>query len=100
MVRAVRGRPGREQRGDRPALDDARLVVGQAPLDVLGLAEVRFDPSAEARQPQDLRVGQDRLRLKLRLDGLLLGATDGTRGSRAACVPIDRLSTTTPSRTL
>src|SRR6185436_2816443 len=40
-----------EQRGDRPALDDPEVVVDQAPFDVLGTAEVPFDPAAELREP-------------------------------------------------
>jgi hypothetical protein len=45
-----------EQRGDRPALDDLEPIVDQAPFDVLGVAEVRFDPPAQLREPHDLRV--------------------------------------------
>ena len=40
-----------------------KLVVDQAPLDVLRAAEVRFDPPAEPREPHGLRVGQRRLAL-------------------------------------
>jgi len=58
----------REQRGDRPALDDVEVVVDQAPFDVLRLTEVRFDPPAELREPNDLSVCQRGLLLPLRLD--------------------------------
>ena len=61
-----------EQRGDRPALDDLEVVVDQAPFDVLGAAEVRFDPPAQLREPHDLRVRQRWLLLPRRLDRLLL----------------------------
>ncbi len=61
-----------EQRGDRPALDDLEAVVDQAPFDVLGAAEMRFDPPAQSREPHDLRIRQRRLILPLRLDHVLL----------------------------
>ena len=85
VVLRVAGRGDREQRGDRPALDDLELVVDQAPLDVLRAAEVRLDPPAELREPHDLRIGQRRLLLPLRLDRLLLRpARRRARGWRAA----------------
>ena len=68
VVLSVAGRGDGEQRGDRPALDDLEPVVDQAPFDVLGAAEVRFDPPAQLREPHDLRIGQCRLLLALRLD--------------------------------
>ena len=43
------------------ALHDLELIAGQAPLDVLRLAEVRLDPPAQPSEPHDLRVGQRRL---------------------------------------
>ena len=49
MVLSVAGRRDGEQRRDRPALDDLEAIVDQAPFDVLGAAEVRFDPPAELR---------------------------------------------------
>ena len=58
MVPLVAGRGDGEQRGDRPALDDLEPVVDQAPFDVLGSAEVRFDPPAQLSEPHDLRIGQ------------------------------------------
>ncbi len=58
VVLLVAGLGDGEQRGDRPALDDLEPVVGQAPFDVLGAAEVRLDPPAQLREPQDLRVRQ------------------------------------------
>ena len=61
MVLSVAGRGDREQRRDRPALDDLEAVVGQAPFDVLGAAEMRFDPPAELLEPDDLRIRQRRL---------------------------------------
>ena len=72
MVVSVAGRGDGEQRGDRPALDDLEAVVDQAPFDVLGAAEVRFDPPAELHEPHDLRIRQRRLLLLLRLDRLFL----------------------------
>ena len=72
VVLPVAGRGDGEQRGDRPALDDLETVVDQAPFDVLGAAEVRFDPPAELRQSHDLRVGQRRLLLPRRVDRLFL----------------------------
>ena len=39
--------------GDRPALDDVQLVADQAPFEVLGLAEMRADLLAHAREPHD-----------------------------------------------
>ena len=59
----------------RPALDDLEAVVDQAPFDVLGAAEARFDPPAELREPHDLRIRQRWLVLPLRLDRLLLRPT-------------------------
>ena len=47
-----------EQRGDRPALDDLELVVGEAPLDVLRAAEARLDPAAELHELDGLRIRQ------------------------------------------
>ena len=58
VVLSVVGRGDGEQRGDRPALDDLEVVVDEAPFDVLGTAEVRFDPPAQLREPHDLRIGQ------------------------------------------
>ena len=54
------------------ALDDLEAVVDQAPFDVLGAAEVRFDPPAQLREPHDLRIRQRRLVLPLRVDRLFL----------------------------
>ncbi len=58
MVLPVTGRRDGEQRGDRPALDDLEVIVDQTPFDVLGAAEVRFDPPAQLRKPHDLCIGQ------------------------------------------
>ena len=44
VVLLVAGRGDGEQCGDRPALDDLETVIDQAPFDVLGVTEVRFDP--------------------------------------------------------
>ena len=68
MVPLIAGRGDGEQRGDRPALDDVEVVAGQAPFDVLGPAEVRFDPPAQLREPHDLCIGQRWLLLPVRLD--------------------------------
>src|SRR4029450_5698846 len=67
VVLAVVDRRDGEQRGDRPALDDLELLVGRAPFDVLGAPKRRCDPPAELREPYDLRIGQRRLLLALRL---------------------------------
>ena len=72
VVLSVAGLGDGEQRRDRPALDDLEVIVDQAPFDVLGAAEVRFDPPAQLREPHDLRVRQSRLLLPLRLDRLFL----------------------------
>ena len=53
---AVIDRREREERGDRPALDDLEIIIDQAPFDVLGAVEVRFDPLTQLREPHDLRV--------------------------------------------
>ena len=54
VVLSVAGRGDGEQRGDRPALDDLEPIVDQAPFDVLGVAEVRFDPPAQFREPRPM----------------------------------------------
>ena len=77
VVLPVVGRGDREQRRDRPALDDLEVVVDQAPLDVLRAAEVRLDPPAELREPHDLRIRQRRLLLPRGLDRLLLRPAAG-----------------------
>jgi len=46
VVLPVAGRGDGEQGSDRPALDELEAIVDQAPFDVLGAAEVRFDPPA------------------------------------------------------
>ena len=74
VVLSVALRGNWEQGGDWPALDNEKIVVDQAPFDVLGTAEVRFDPPAQLREPHDLRIRQRWLRLPLRLDRLLLRA--------------------------
>ena len=71
VVLPVVGDGNGKQRRDRPALDELEVVVGQAPFDVLRRAEVRGDAPARLREPHDLRVGERRLRLPLRLDGVL-----------------------------
>src|SRR5215218_4627450 len=55
-VLSVAGRGDGEQCGDRPALDDLEVLVDQAPFDVLGAAEVRFDPASQLGEPHDLRI--------------------------------------------
>ena len=70
VVLSVVGRGDGEERRDRPALDDLEAVVDQAPLDVLGGVEVRFDPPAQLRELDDLRIRQRRLLLPLRFDRL------------------------------
>ena len=72
MVLSVADRRDGEQRRDRPALDDLESIVGQAPFDVLGIAEVRLDPAAELRQLHDVRIRQRRLLLPRRVDRLFL----------------------------
>ncbi len=66
MVVVVVGHGDREQRRDRSALDDLEAAVGEAPLDVLGAPEMRFDEAAEPRERDDLRVRQRSLRRRLR----------------------------------
>ncbi len=77
VVVGVACRGDREQRRDRPALDDLKVIVDQAPFDVLGAAEVRLDPPAELREPHDLRIRQRRLLLPLWLDRLFLRPAGG-----------------------
>ena len=89
VVLSVAGRGDGEQRGDRPALDDLEVIVDQAPFDVLGAAEVRFDPPAQLREPHDLRVCQRRLLLPLRLDRLFLRPA-GRRGVDGTLLGGDR----------
>ncbi len=72
MVPLITGRGDGEQRSDGPALHHLEPVVDQAPLDVLGVAEVRFDPPAKLGEPHDLRIGQCWLLLPRWLDGQLL----------------------------
>jgi hypothetical protein len=48
----------RVQRRDGPALDDVEAVFRPAPFDVLRMAEVRFDRSADFFELYDLVVGQ------------------------------------------
>ena len=72
VILSVARRRDREQRGDRPALDDLEVVVDETPLDVLGQVEVRFDPPAQLREPHGLRVSQHRLLLPRRLDRLFV----------------------------
>ena len=52
--------------------DDLEVVVDQTPFDVLGAAEVRFDPPPQLGEPHDLRVLQGRLLLPIRRDRLLV----------------------------
>jgi hypothetical protein len=56
MVLLVAGLRDGEQRGDRPALHDLEAVIDQAPFDVLGEAEVPFDPASQLRQLHDLCI--------------------------------------------
>ena len=72
VVLSVVGRGDGEERRDRPALHDLEAIVDQAPFDVLGGLEVRFDPPAQLRELQDLRIRQRRLLLPLRLDRLFM----------------------------
>ena len=72
VVLLVAGLGDGEQRGDRPALDDLKVIVDQAPLDVLRAAEVRLDTPAQLREPHDLALSQRGLVLPLRLDRLFL----------------------------
>ena len=90
MVGSVADLRDREQGGDRPALDDLEAVVDQAPLDVLGAAEVRLDPPAQLREPHDLGVRQRWLLLLRRLDRLVLRTACG-RGERGTLLGGDRL---------
>ena len=98
MVLPVSGLGDGEQRRDRPALDDLEAVVDQAPFDVLGAAEVRFDPPAELREPDDLRIGQRRLVLPRRLDRLFLRPAS-RQAWMASCLVATALATISPSRT-
>jgi len=77
-VPLIAGRGDGKQRGDRPALDNLEPIVDQAPFDVLGVTEVRFDPPAQLSEPHDLRIGQRWLLLTLCLDRQFL---------RPACRP-------------
>ncbi|MNX84082.1 hypothetical protein D3C86_1158650 [compost metagenome] len=57
-----------EERGDRPTLDHIERLIGQAPFDVLRMAEVGLDRSAQALELHDPLIGQRGLVLPLRLD--------------------------------
>ena len=46
----------REQGGDGPTLDDEKIVVGQAPRDVLGPPKMRLDPPPELHEAHYLRI--------------------------------------------
>ncbi len=100
VVLPIARRGDGEQRGDRPALDDLEVVLDEAPLDVLGAAEVRLDPPAEPLEPHDLRIRQRGLLLQLRRDRPFPRPTS-RRGedARASWSPIV-LATTSPFRTL
>ena len=74
-------------------------IIVQAPFDVLGVAEVRFDPPSQLRKPHDLRVRQCRLLLPLRVDRLFLVPPAG-EAWMANCLVAIALATTSPSRTL
>ena len=90
MVLSVADLGDGEQRRDRPALDDLEAIVDQAPFDVLGAAEVRFDPPAQLRESNDLRIRQCRLLLPRRLDRLFLRPA-GRRGVDGKLLGGDRL---------
>ena len=77
VVLVVAGFGDGEKRGDRPALDDFEVVVDQAPFDVLGVAEMSFDPPAQLSQAQHLGISQRRLVLPLRRDGSLPRSAGG-----------------------
>lgn len=58
----------RIQRRDRATLHDEELAIGDAPLDVLRAAEVRFDSPAESLELDDLPVRQRLVVLTLGFD--------------------------------
>ena len=95
VVLPVVGRGDGEQRGDRPALDDLEAIVDQAPLDVLGAAEVRFDPPAQPHEPHDLRIRQRRLSCARSIASCVPPA-----GGGMAAVWRTALATISPSRTV
>ena len=99
VVLSVVGCGDGEQRGDRPALDELEPVVVQAPFDVLGLAEMRFDPPAQLRQPHDLRVRQRRLLLTVPLNSPSTVPPPG-EGRMASCLVPTTLARILPSRTV
>ena len=76
MVPSVAGCRDGEQRGDRPALDDLDVVVGQAPFDVLRVAEVGFDPPAQLFEPHGLGIRQRRVLPAGTLDDLAVPYRD------------------------
>ena len=90
VVLLVAGHGDREQRRDRPALDDLEVVVGQAPFDVLRTAEMRFDPPAELLEPHDLRIRQRRLLLLRRSIACSRPAAEAWMASRLAATALRR----------
>ena len=90
VVPSVVGHRNGEQCGDRPALDDMELVIGQAPFDVLGASEVRFYAPSQPGEPDHLRIRQRRLILPRHVDRLFPGPTGG-RGTGRELLRVDRL---------
>ncbi len=73
VVLSVRGLGDREQRRDRPALDDPEVALGQAPFDVLRGVEVGLDQTTDLHDRHGLRVGERRLLLLRRRDRQFFG---------------------------
>ena len=66
VIRAVARLGNRKQRRDGAALHDMKAVVGQAPLDVLGPAEMRLDGSPDSFELRDLRIRERHAAIWLR----------------------------------
>ena len=99
VVLLVAGRGNGEQRGDRPALNDLKILIDQAPFDVLRAAEVRFDPPAQLRESNHVRIRQRGCACR---SGSIRSSWVPPVGAAwmASCLVPTVFATTSPSRTL
>ena len=88
-----------EQGGDRPTLNDLEPIIVQAPFDVLGVAEVRFDHPPQLRKSRHLGIRQRRLLLLLRVHRIFRVPPAG-EARMATCLVAICLAMMSPSRTV
>ena len=69
----------REERRDRPGLEQGDLAAGDRPLDVLGRAVLRLDPPTQVDERRDVGVRERRLRGAVAVAGLDAAARSATR---------------------